>query len=86
MDYHQPEDPYVERSYISAISEVVLDESETCDGKAKQTMGEARMDIVSSEMAYLGFQGSESYGLTWKVIHGILTRQRLDESYALSPL
>lgn len=30
-------------------------------------MGEARMDIINSEMAYLGFHDSESYGLTWKV-------------------
>ena len=29
-------------------------------------MGEARMDIEDSEMAYLGYFGSESYGLTWK--------------------
>lgn len=55
------------RSYISVISEIVVDENETCRGKAKKTMGEARMDIVNSEMAYLGFQRSESYGLTWKV-------------------
>eukprot|EP00904_Undaria_pinnatifida_P005816 jgi/Undpi1/2364/HiC_scaffold_13.g05747.m1 len=55
------------RSYISAVSEIVLDSSEDCDGKAKNTMGEARMDIVDSEMAYLGYHDSESYGLTWKV-------------------
>lgn len=30
-------------------------------------MGEARMDIINSEIAYLGFHDSESYGLTWKV-------------------
>lgn len=53
------------RSYISVISEIV--DGETCDGKAKNTMGEARMDIVSSEIGYLGYQASESYGLTWKV-------------------
>ncbi|CAN0493483.1 unnamed protein product, partial [Hapterophycus canaliculatus] len=55
------------RSYISAISEIVTDPDETCAGMAKNTMGEARMDIESSEMAYLGFWDSESYGLTWKV-------------------
>ena len=55
------------RSFISAISEVITDSSETCNGKAKKTMGEARMDIEDSEMAYLGYHGSESYGLTWKV-------------------
>lgn len=30
-------------------------------------MGEARMDIIESEIAYLGFHDSESYGLVWKV-------------------
>ena len=30
-------------------------------------MREARMDIEDSEMGYLGYHGSESYGLTWKV-------------------
>ena len=55
------------RSYISAISEVITDSSETCSGNAKNTMGEARMDIEDSEMAYLGFHDGESYGLTWKV-------------------
>ena len=38
------------RSYISAISEIVMDESETCDGRAKTTMGESRMDIIDSEI------------------------------------
>ena len=55
------------RSYISAISEIITDSKEKCSGKAKKTMGEARMDIEDSEMAYLGYYGSESYGLTWKV-------------------
>lgn len=30
-------------------------------------MGIARMDIIDSEMAYLGYHESESYGLVWKV-------------------
>ncbi|CAN0540145.1 unnamed protein product, partial [Laminaria digitata] len=55
------------RSYISAISEVILDSGETCDGRAKNDMGEARMDIEDSEMAYLGHYHAESYGLSWKV-------------------
>ena len=55
------------RSFISAISEVITDDAQTCDGKAKSNMGEARMDIEDSEMAYLGFQDGESYGLSWKV-------------------
>ncbi|CAN0261511.1 unnamed protein product [Ectocarpus sp. 4 AP-2014] len=54
------------RSYISAVSEIVTDGDETCEGNAKNTMGEARMDIENSEIGYLGFQDSESYGLTWK--------------------
>ena len=69
------------RSYISAISEVVTDPDETCSGMAQNTMGEARMDIESSEIGYLGFQDSESYGLTWKVgqVGSLLDRLRVDE-------
>lgn len=37
-------------SYISAISEVVGDSSETCSGGAKDNMGEARMDIIDSRI------------------------------------
>ena len=55
------------RSYISAVSEIITDSSETCDGRAKSNMGEARMDIEDREMGYLGFYDGESYGLTWKV-------------------
>lgn len=55
------------RSYISTVSEIVTDPDQDCIGNAKNTMGEARMDIVKSEMAYLGYHDSESYGLTWKV-------------------
>ena len=58
------------RSFISAISEFVTNSSETCEGMAKNTMGEARMDIEDSEMAYLGYLDGESYGLTWKVGRG----------------
>ena len=60
-------DEYDGRSYISAVSEVITDPSQKCNGTAKKEMGEARMDIEDSEMAYLGHHGSESYGLTWKV-------------------
>ena len=56
------------RSYISAISEVITDSSETCDGRAKNDMGEARLDIEDSEIAYLGYYHAESYGLSWKVM------------------
>lgn len=55
------------RSYISAISEVITDPDQECKGKAKNMMGEARMDIVKSEMGYLGYHDTESYGMTWKV-------------------
>ena len=58
------------RSYISAVSEVITDDSQTCTGRAKKEMGEARMDIEDSEMGYLGYHGSESYGLTWKARQG----------------
>ena len=58
------------RSYISAVSEMILDDNESCDGRAKSNMGEARMDIEDSEMGYLGFHDGESYGLTWKVGRG----------------
>ena len=30
-------------------------------------MGEARMDVIDSEIGYLGYHESESYGLVWKV-------------------
>ena len=55
------------RSYISAVSEIITNSNEACYGRAKKEMGEARMDIEDSEMAYLGFHDGESYGLTWKV-------------------
>lgn len=58
------------RSYISVISEIITDEDEDCDGRAKKTMGEARMDIVNTEIGYLGHYDSEAYGLTWKVRTG----------------
>lgn len=58
------------RSYISAISEVLVDDSvaaEVCEGAAKNSMGEARMDVEGSEIAYLGYEASESWGLSWKL-------------------
>ena len=58
------------RSFISVLSEVITDDDEDCDGRAKNEMGEGRMDIEDSEMAYLGFYDGESYGLTWKVRRG----------------
>ncbi len=32
------------------------------------TARESRMDIVNSDLGYLGFNGAESYGLSWKVL------------------
>lgn len=55
------------RSYVSAVSEVKYDPSQTCDGNAKEDKGESRMDVIDSEIGYLGFHESESYGLVWKV-------------------
>lgn len=55
------------RSYLSAISEVVLDASETCIGSAKNDMGEARMDIQNCEIAFLGYEEAESWGISWKL-------------------
>lgn len=55
------------RSYISCLSEVLTDLEETCEGRAKNDMGEGRMDISNSEISYLGYDGSESWGLSFKV-------------------
>ena len=53
------------RSYISCLSEVLT--SHTCNGTAKNSMREGRMDISDSEMSYLGYHASESWGLSYKV-------------------
>eukprot|EP00903_Cladosiphon_okamuranus_P010100 g9565.t1 len=50
------------RSFLNCISERKI--GTTC---AKNDMGECRMDIINSEMGYMGFFDAESYGLTWKV-------------------
>lgn len=62
------------RSHISAVSEVITGRVEdTCpdddaesNGRAKNDMGIARMDILRSEIAYLGYQGTEAYGISYK--------------------
>jgi len=41
------------------------------------TPRESRMDIIDSDVGYLGYQGSEAYGLSWKVLGGTL--QVLDQ-------
>lgn len=48
------------RSYVSCLSEI--ETGETCVGAAKNTMGEGRMDISSSEMAYLGYEEPQNHG------------------------
>ena len=49
-------------TYISAHSEEL-----TGDNCARKDMGEGRIYIVDSEMGYLGYHDSKSYGLTWEV-------------------
>eukprot|EP00903_Cladosiphon_okamuranus_P006682 g6522.t1 len=53
------------RSFLNCVSEKLT--GETCDGRAKNEMGECRMDLINSEIGYLGWFDSESYGITWKV-------------------
>eukprot|EP00904_Undaria_pinnatifida_P000996 jgi/Undpi1/10898/HiC_scaffold_3.g01424.m1 len=67
-DYdHNPHDG---RSYLSAITEKITGRPEdTCadsTGSAKEDMGNARMDIFRSEIAYLGYNAAESYGIAYK--------------------
>eukprot|EP00903_Cladosiphon_okamuranus_P006680 g6520.t1 len=53
------------RSFLNCVSEKLT--GETCDGRAKNERGECRMDLINSEIGYLGWFDSESYGITWKV-------------------
>ncbi|CAM9580025.1 unnamed protein product [Scytosiphon promiscuus] len=53
------------RSFINCVSEKASED--TCDGATDDEMGECRMDLISSELGYLGWFDAESYGLTWKV-------------------
>lgn len=52
---------------LPLLWQVVVDADETCDGTAQNDMGECRMDIFDSTVAYLGYDATESYGITWKV-------------------
>ncbi|CAN0122050.1 unnamed protein product, partial [Ectocarpus sp. 8 AP-2014] len=54
------------RSYIGCLSEI-LEDGQTCDGVAKKERGECRMDVIESIISYLGYEATESYGLSWKV-------------------
>ncbi|CAN0386861.1 unnamed protein product, partial [Pylaiella littoralis] len=63
------------RSFVNCVSELLDDDDEfcttynqeSCTTCAKGDKGECRMDIIDSEMGYLGYPESESYGVTWKV-------------------
>ena len=66
--------------FCSCVSEIITDENEQCEGNAKNTRGICRMDIVDSEIGYLGYYGSEAYGLTWKVRGGGGVHDRFDRS------
>lgn len=68
------------RAYLSAISEVIADPSDTCKGIAKNNMGEARMDIEGSEIAYLGYKASESWGISWK-LRGLCNDNSNEKNY-----
>ncbi|CAN0037835.1 unnamed protein product, partial [Hapterophycus canaliculatus] len=54
------------RSYIVCLSEI-LEDGQECLGVAQKDRGECRMDVIDSTIAYLGYEATESYGLTWKV-------------------
>ena len=68
------------RAYLSAISEVLADTSETCKGIAKNTLGEARMDIEDSTVSYLGYSAAESWGISWK-LRGLCNDNSNEKSY-----
>lgn len=52
--------------YVGGFHQI-LEDNHTCDGEAQKDRGECRMDILDTEMGYLGYDGTESYGITWKV-------------------
>ena len=65
-DTKSPQTDYEDgRSFINCVSEYAA--TVDCDGMSQNDYGECRMDIMNSEMGYLGYKDSESYGLTWKV-------------------
>lgn len=68
------------RAYLSAISEVLVDEAETCQGVAKNNKGESRMDIEGSEISHLGYKASEAWGISWK-IRGLCNDLSNEEEY-----
>lgn len=42
-------------------------------------MGEGRIDITNSEISYLGYDGSESWGLSWKVRRFCVEKTNLEQ-------
>ncbi|CAM9395437.1 unnamed protein product [Ectocarpus sp. 4 AP-2014] len=56
------------RSFIRCITQ--YDDNYSCSGGSNKDMGTCRMasfDIIDSTMGNMGYDASESYGLTWKV-------------------
>ncbi|CAM9245308.1 unnamed protein product, partial [Hapterophycus canaliculatus] len=79
------------RAYVSAVTEFITGrEEDSCPsderegeegystGEAKENRGVARMDIYSSELAYLGYSASESYGISYKARGLCKTLENLD--------
>lgn len=59
--------------YIRSTNEKVVNENDNCtSGNAREDMGECRMDMVDSELAHMGYEETESYGITWKVGRSVL--------------
>lgn len=59
-----PDTEYLQyqRAYIQAKSRL---------GSDGVTPRESRMDIKNSDIGYLGYNGAEAYGLSWKVLGGV---------------
>eukprot|EP00904_Undaria_pinnatifida_P001749 jgi/Undpi1/11575/HiC_scaffold_30.g13871.m1 len=79
------------RAYLSAVTEFLTGRDiDTCPGdtsageegystgQALNNMGIARMDIYDSEVAYLGYSASESYGVSYKARGLCKTLENLD--------
>lgn len=64
------------RSSVSCISEKAY--PGLC---STEEYGECRMDIIKSEMGYMGWPASESSGLTWKV-RGFCSRNNSNDVFA----
>ncbi|CAM9691859.1 unnamed protein product, partial [Discosporangium mesarthrocarpum] len=62
------------RSYISVVSEEI-DTTSNCAGRGNYHGPHGRMDIVNSEVGYLGYNAAEAYGISYKV-HGFCEADR----------